>query len=203
MATSNDAADEVLDRLAEFESASQPVLSLYLDLRPQERVSHKTFLDTAAKEHPDLEPDLDRIRAYLKSDVDTATRTLAVFSCSGENQLFEALQFEGDIDGHRLYVDREPHVFPLARLVDQYGPYAALLVNTNSARLYVFSAGAAQRQQTVRNKKGKRVSAGGWSQARYQRRLENLHHKHIKDVTDAVERIIDEEHITRILVAAD
>src|SRR5205085_7457085 len=154
-------------------------------------------------EHDALQQDFNKNRAYLKDELKSSTHTLAMFSCAGEPPLFETLQLEGELDGHRLYIDREPHLFPLARLADQYSTYAALLVNTNAARLYVFSAGAAKRQETVRNKKGKRVSAGGWSQARYQRRVENLHHKHIKEVVDAVERIITEEHITRVLVAGD
>jgi peptide subunit release factor 1 (eRF1) len=78
-----------------------------------------------------------------------------------------------------------------------------LLLNTNSARLFVFSAGAAQRQERVRNKKGKRVSAGGWSQARYQRRVENLHQKHIKEVADALEDIVKQDRVDQILVTAD
>ena len=109
---------------------------------------------------------------------------------------------EAPLGGHRLYIDREPHVFPLERLADRYQSYAALLVNTNAARLYVFSAGAAE-QMTVKNKKGKRVSAGGWSQARYQRRVENLHTKHMKEVAEAVDRLVREENIARILVAGD
>jgi peptide subunit release factor 1 (eRF1) len=195
--------DPVLDTLAEFESDTHPVVSLYLDLRPDQRSTFKSFVESAAREHENLAPDFDRIRTYLKDELKSSTQTLAIFSCSGEPALFETLQLEGPLDGHRLYIDREPHLFPLARIADQYSPYAALLVNTNSARLYVFSAGAAQRQQTVRNKKGKRVSAGGWSQARYQRRVENLHQKHIKEVVDAIERIITEEKISRILVAGD
>ena len=55
----------------------------------------------------------------------------------------------------------------------------------------------------MRSKKGKRVSAGGWSQARYQRRAENLHTKHMKEVAEAVEQLVREEHIARILVAGD
>jgi peptide subunit release factor 1 (eRF1) len=55
----------------------------------------------------------------------------------------------------------------------------------------------------VRNKKGKRVSAGGWSQARYQRRVENLHTKHMKEVAEAVEALVRDENIARVLVAAD
>jgi peptide subunit release factor 1 (eRF1) len=195
--------DNVLDTLAEFENDTHPVISLYLDLRQDQRANFKSFVEGAAKEHEDLQDDFDRIRAFLKDELMPSTQTLAIFSCSAEPPLFETLQLEGAIDGHRVYIDREPHLFPLARLADQYSTYAALLVNTNSARLYVFSAGAAQRQQTVRNKKGKRVSAGGWSQARYQRRVENLHHKHIKEVVEAVEKIMTEEHITRVLVAGD
>jgi peptide subunit release factor 1 (eRF1) len=201
--TTNDALDEVLDRLAGFTSDSLPVVSLYLDLRPEERVSSKAFVETAARENPALTADFDKIRAYMKDEAKPSTRTLAVFSCSGEPALFEAIQLEGAIDGHRLYIDHEPHVFPLARLADQYSSYAALLVNTNSARLFVFSAGAAERQQTMRNKKGKRVSAGGWSQARYQRRAENLHQKHIKEVADAVDKIIEEDQVTKVLVSGD
>lgn len=52
-------------------------------------------------------------------------------------------------------------------------------------------------------KKGKRVSAGGWSQARYQRRLENLHQKHMKEVASTVEQVVKEEQVGRILVAGD
>ncbi|MBC7793893.1 MAG: hypothetical protein H7Z43_09300, partial [Clostridia bacterium] len=46
-------------------------------------------------------------------------------------------------------------------------------------------------------------SAGGWSQARYQRRVENLHTKHMKEVADAVDQLVREENISRILVAGD
>jgi peptide subunit release factor 1 (eRF1) len=195
--------DEVLDALAEFESATVPVLSVYLDLRPEQRDSSKGFIDSAEKEYLDLRENFDKIRAYLRNDLSKSISAVAIFSCTAEPTLFEALQLDGAIDGHRLYIDREPHLFPLARLADQLGTYAALLLNTNSARLYVFSVGAAQRQQTVRSKKGKRVSAGGWSQARYQRRLENLHQKHIKEVSSAVEQVVKEEQVRRVLVAGD
>jgi len=198
-----DLVESVLDTLAGFESETSPVVTLYLDARPEQRATCKGFVESAAKEHEELLEDFDKIRAYIKNELNSSTQTVAIFSCTGDAPLFEAMQLEGAVDGHRLYIDREPHLFPLARLADQLGTYAALLLNTNSARLYVFSAGAAQRQQTVRNKKGKRVSAGGWSQARYQRRLENLHQKHIKEVASALEEAVREEQVRRVLVAGD
>jgi peptide subunit release factor 1 (eRF1) len=193
----------VLDRLADYESESAPVVSVYLDLKPdQPGQPFKAFLEDAGKEHEEATTDLEKIRAFIESEK-PASQALAIFASSGEPPLFESVQLEASLGGHRLYIDREPHVFPLERLADQYPSYAALLVNTNAARLYVFSAGAAERQLTVRNKKGKRVSAGGWSQARYQRRSENLHIKHMKDVAEAVDRLVRDEGIARILVAGD
>lgn len=203
MPVAADSLHAVLDRLADYESDSASVVSVYLDLKPEQAGQpYKAFLDDAVKEHESARPDIERIREYLETEK-PSSQGLAVFCSSGEPGLFEAVPVEAPVGGHRLYIDREPHVFPLERLTDQYQSYAALLVNTNAARLYVFSAGAAERQIVVKNKKGKRVSAGGWSQARYQRRVENLHVKHMKEVADAVERLVREESIARILVAGD
>jgi peptide chain release factor subunit 1 len=203
MPAAADSLHAVLDRLADYESDSASVVSVYLDLKPEHPSQPFTaFLEDALKEHNGSAQDLEKIRAFLDAEKPSA-QGLAIFSSSGEPALFEAVLLEAPLGGHRLYIDDEPHVFPLERLADQYQSYAALLVNTNAARLYVFSAGAAEREITVKNKKGKRVSAGGWSQARYQRRAENLHIKHMKEVAEAVERLVREENIARILVAGD
>jgi hypothetical protein len=137
-----DLLESTLDALAEFESDTAPVVSLYLDVRADQRSTCNAFVESSAKDHEDLRPQFDRMSASIKDALGSSTQTLALFSCA-DPPLFEAVPLEGAIDGHRLYIDREPHLFPLARLADQLGPYAALLLNTNSARLYVFSAGAA------------------------------------------------------------
>jgi peptide subunit release factor 1 (eRF1) len=203
MSVAADSLHAALDRLADYESDSGAVVSVYLDLKPEQPARpFKAFLDEAIKEHEDVAEHLQKVRAFVEEEKPPA-QALAVFCSDGGAQLFEAVQLDAPFGGHRLYIDREPHVFPLERLADQYQSYAALLVNTNAARLFVFSVGAAEREMTVKNKKGKRVSAGGWSQARYQRRAENLHTKHMKEVGEAVERLVREENIARILVAAD
>src|SRR5687768_8652170 len=203
MPVAADSLHAVLDRLADYESDSGHVVSVYLDVKPEQPAQpYKTFLQAARSDHEDAAAEFDKIESYLEAEKPTS-QALAIFCALGEPALFETVALEAPLGGHRLYIDREPHVFPLERLADQHRSYAALLVNTNAARLHVFSAGAAERQVTVKNKKGKRVSAGGWSQARYQRRVENLHVKHMKEVAEAVERLVREENIARVLVAAD
>ena len=44
---------------------------------------------------------------------------------------------------------------------------------------------------------------GGWSQARYQRHVENYHLHHAKEVVDTVSRIVRDEGIDRIVIAGD
>ena len=203
MPVAADSLHAALDRLADYESETSSVVSVYLDLKPEQPAQpFKAFLEAAMKEHEEAAPDIQKILAFLE-DQKPASQAMAIFTSSAEPALFESVPIEAPIGGHRLYIDREPHVFPLERLADQYQSYAAVLVNTNTARLYVFSAGAAERQIVVKNKKGKRVSAGGWSQARYQRRAENLHIKHMKEVAEAVDRLVKEERIARVLVAGD
>lgn len=44
---------------------------------------------------------------------------------------------------------------------------------------------------------------GGWSQARYQRRAENFHLHHIKEVVDTLDGIVRTDDIAHIIVAGD
>jgi peptide subunit release factor 1 (eRF1) len=207
---------EVLDRLSLFTSESDPVVSLYLDLRPDQhgRRRHDEFFaralgeqihtfDPSSSHRRRLEQDRERIEALLRSGIRASAQSAAIFTCAGDPGLFEHLQLDAPLDGHRLYIDRQPHLFPLARLTDEYSKYGALLVDTHSARLYVFAVGAQQRKLVVENEKPTRTpGVDVFSEGEYQRNSETLHLKHMKEVAAAVERMAREEHISQIFVAA-
>lgn len=204
-----------LERLAAFEPAPYPVVSLYLNTQPGPtgRDQFKTFVKkefaarsrTYAKESPEhesLERDVSRIHRYLETELDPAANGVAVFACSAAD-LFEAVQLTAPIDQHSLYIGDRPHLYPLARVESLYPRYAALLADTNSARILVFATGEVVAQQEVRGVKTKRNAQGGWSQARFQRHTENFHIQHAKEVVDALERIVTREDIHEIVVAGD
>ena len=48
-----------------------------------------------------------------------------------------------------------------------------------------------------------RTEAGGWSQMRYQRHVDNLYLHHAKDVIEALDRIVREEAIENVILAGD
>jgi peptide chain release factor subunit 1 len=204
-----------LDRLAVFEPVDLPVISLYLDMQPNEhgRDQFRTFVRkvlgerqrtyaTGTPGRQSFDADLDRINTFLDESVDRSANGLAIFACHGAN-LFETMQMNAAIDDHWLFVGPVPHLYPLARLTDRYPRYAALLVDTNSARLLVFSLARTESQQEVRNVKTRKTSMGGWSQARYQRHIDNFHEQHMKEVVDILDRVVREEAINQIVLSCD
>ena len=48
-----------------------------------------------------------------------------------------------------------------------------------------------------------RVKVGGWSQARYQRRVGNAHHEHAKEVIERLLQVVRDEGISHIVLAGD
>ena len=203
-----------LDRLAAADTGPFPVVSLFLDLRPNERGrdQFEPFLkkDLAERvatypatgpERESLDRDAAKIREYVAT-VDTATNGLALFACSGAD-LFEAIPTAAPIDGHRLYIGDQPQLYPLARLIDEYPRYLALLADTHAARIFVFALNTLITAERIEGQKTKHHRKGGMSQARYQRHTENYHVQHAKEVIDAVERIVAAEGIDKVLVMGD
>jgi peptide subunit release factor 1 (eRF1) len=78
-----------------------------------------------------------------------------------------------------------------------------LLADTNSARLFVFGLGKRLDERQITNLKTNRTQLGGWSQARFQRHIENYHLHHAKEVIDALERVVREEQITHVILSGD
>jgi peptide subunit release factor 1 (eRF1) len=204
---------EQLDRLASFESSDMPVLSLYLNMAADEhgKDNYAAFLRKMFPERirtltgdarKSFERDVERINSYL-TKVPASANGLAIFACAGANDFFEAVQLDVPLDHHWLYIASVPHLYPLARVNDQNPRYAALLLDTNAARIFVFGLGTTQSREAVTNVKTRKSSQGGWSQARYQRHLENFHVQHMKEVVDVLDRVVREEKIEHVVVACD
>jgi peptide chain release factor subunit 1 len=204
-----------LERLSAFETAPYPVISLYLNTQPNERGrdQYQTFVrkefkaraETYAPNSPErasLDRDFDRIGRYLETELQASANGVAIFACDAA-ELFETVQLDAPLDDHWLYIGDRPHLYPLARVASQFPVYAALLADTTSARIVVVIQGRVADSVSIEGVKTRRQSQGGWSQARYQRHLENYHVQHVKDVIQALDRVVARERIEQILVAGD
>jgi peptide chain release factor subunit 1 len=207
---------QLLDQLAAFIPTTLPVLSLYLNAQADQhgRDSFAAFvrkeLPARAKTYPlrsparaSIDRDTERIQKYLQEEVQPSTNGIAIFACAGAEEFFEAVQLDVPITEHELYVDHQPHLYALARLLEQYRRYAVLLADTNAARLFVFGTGERMQAQEVQNTKVSHTRVGGWSQARYQRHVKNYHLHHAKEVVEALGQVVQQDKIEHIILAGD
>jgi peptide chain release factor subunit 1 len=207
---------ETIDRLAAFEPVPFPVLSLYLDARADgtgrdnfDQFLRKVFRDrlrtyrAGSPEHASFSADAERIRRYLANELQPSADGVAIFACAGADGFFEAHQLDAPVEAHRLYVDDQPHLYPLARLHDQYPRYAAVVADTNFARILVYSTGQVIRQDEIQGVKTKHTKVGGWSQARYQRHVGEYHQQHVKEIADVLDRVVRAEGIDQIVIGGD
>lgn len=208
--------DERIDKLAAFPATTFPVITLYLNTQPDQhgRAAYESFLrkelrgrsktfPARSPERDSFDQDVERIQTYLREELQPSTNGLALFACSGESQFFDALQLSAPIDHHEIHVGGQPHLYTLARINDQYPRYAAVVADTNSARLFVFGLSNTLETNTVQNTKVSRTQMGGWSQARYQRHVDNFHLHHAKEVLDMLARVVREERIEHIIFGGD
>lgn len=207
---------ERLEKLATFEPQEVPVLSLYLNLSADQhgRDNYQTFVRKVVGERQkafrdntperlSFDQDVKRLTTYLADEVNRESNGVAIFACSAADGFFEAIQLDAPVDEHWLFVGDAPHLYPLARLVDQYPRYASVVLDTHRARIFVFSLGATEQRRQVISTKTRRNSMGGWSQARYQRRADNFHLLHIKEVVETLDKIVRQDNIQHIVVAGD
>ncbi len=215
-AAESNTLEQIIDRLAAFEPVGLPVVSLYLNAQANEngrqdfeRFLRKEFSERArtfkahTPERESFDRDVERINEYLRDELRPETNGVAIFACAGADDFFEPIQTAAPIENHRLYIYNQPHLYPVARLMEQYPRYAVLVADTNRARLFVFGRGKALSTDEIQNIKTRGAKVGGWSQMRYQRHLEQYHLQHAKEVADQLEQVVREDNIQHIILAGD
>jgi peptide chain release factor subunit 1 len=207
---------EHFDRLVAFPPTTFPVLSLYLNAEPNQHghddVDRFLRRELAARgrtyqphsaDRESYDRDVERIQSWVRENLRPSANGVAIFACAGQDDFFEAVQLDAPIKEHRLYVYNQPQLYELARVTDAYPRYAAVVLDSQAARIFVFALNATVGEARVEDAPVKHHQAGGWSQARYQRHVDNLRQQHAKDTVAALDRIVREEEIGYIVVAGD
>src|SRR5215204_1949748 len=205
----------LLDKLLDIEPAGFPFISLYMNTEPNETgkkdfsvflrkqlKDHAAVLELGSSELERFEKDAEKIEQFAEG-LDTSTRGVAVFACSGMDDFFQSLEFEVPFDENRFSVSDRPYIFPLARLIDQNPAFAVVAADTNSAQIYVFKRGHTIRREDIQNTKTNKSEVGGWSQMRYQRHIENFHQQHAKETVEELQKIIQKDGIERVVLVGD
>ena len=205
-----------LNKLANFSPTDFPFISLYLNTQANEhgrddfeRFVRKAFSRQAKKfdeDSPELksfEHDRYWINEFLIEKLRPSANGVAIFACAGADNFFEVIELDTPIEKHSMHVSNIPHLYPLARLIDQNPRYVALVADSNTSRLFVFNLGITKSIHMVQSSEFDFPPKGEMSQTRYQRRLENHRLTHVKNILEMLERVVNEENVNHIILAGD
>lgn len=206
----------MLARLVEFQPQQLPVISLYLDARAKQQgkrtygpfvrkrmTEMKRTFAPHSRERDSFTEDCVRIDRYLEEEPEQSAQGIAIFACSAANDFFDVGQFEVPFERNRLMVSDRPHVYPLARLVDQNPRYAVVVADTNSAHIFVFAAGREIDRRDVQNLDTHEPRWGGWTLNRFERHVRDFELRHAKEVIEVLERTLRDDQIDKVILAGD
>lgn len=216
LAATNEQLRSLLRRVAEFESDTAPVISAYLDLapgatqNPQVRTGQIVLRDTLrgaldegdahTPEFASLEQDVERINSQVEQLLPDA-RGAVLFACQAQD-LFgwaaTAAQLENDVT-----VGSRARLEPLARLAD-FDPAVVALVDSQNLRLFALRSGELVELGLLDDDpEFQRVQAGGWSQSRYQRRVDERREAFAELGAQAIEENLTAENAGSLLLVGD
>lgn len=199
----NELSDARLRELARIHpDGDARVLSIFLNLDPTEfatpparaseissviddanrRVRDANGLSHAARKT--LEEDVERAAKFLRGLSPKGAHGFALFACGSAN-LFDGLRLPRPVET-RAVINDAPLVEPLVELLGTGGNWMVVLVNRATGRLLRGDGDRLEELAAITDEVHGQHSQGGWSQARYQRSVDEDVQDHLKNVADAV-----------------
>lgn len=194
---------------------SHPVLSIYLNTDPAEgnADAYRLRLRSMLKDIG-LEEDGEAVLRYFEHEHDWSGRSVALFSCAPEG-FFKAYPLAVPVRS-RVRVGEQPHVKPLADLLDSYGGYGVILVDKQGARLFSFHLGKLTEQEGIMGEEVRHTKRGGGTQTGGQRGgasgtrggvagktdyESEIADRNMKEVIEFATRFYNSHNIRRVVIA--
>jgi peptide chain release factor subunit 1 len=206
-----------LRELAAFRAGRGCAVSLYLDLDPSRA---PTAADVAARvrsllsegqrhlrgdlgheQRDGVRADLERLEGFFQSEFDRdGALGFAVFA-AGLDGVWEPLPLAGSV-ADLIRIGTEFHLAPLVPLVGHGEGALVAVVNRERGSLYRFRESRLAAIADLTVDAPRRHDQGGWSQANYQRHIDELAAEHYRTVADDLERRFRRLGRPRIVVVA-
>jgi len=146
-----------------------------------------------------VEADAAAIRRYVSSDFDrSGVKGLAVFASGGE--VFETLVTAEPFRNVQKVSDH-PYVVPLQAMLGRHHHIGLAVIERDNARLFRYRLGRIVEYTEMESDVRGQHSAGGWSQARFARNVENDLMHHFKDAAEAFLRVHEEDPFDALVLA--
>jgi len=178
-------------------------LSLYLNTdqriyKPSEiKVNFKNLLKTLKNDYTKdfLSAFSRRFRLKLKKDI----RGLVFFVNPYENIFYE-YSLPRPIESG-LYLEKNLHLTPLVKLLDEYERYLVLIFDKTRAKIFSVYLGEIEDKKEIKQYFPGKHDMGGWSQARYQRHIEDHLRQNLKKAVRLVSDMARKYDFDRLILA--
>jgi peptide chain release factor subunit 1 len=210
---------ETLRELAGFRARTGCAISFYLDLDPRSTPTAaeldtrtRALLDEAHKraeasrdrrtheQQASVRAGLERIERYFESEFTReGVRGVAVFAATSEN-FFRPLLLAGPVEDCVRVAD-ELYLTPLVPLAGGRNGALVAYVGRERGDVYELRDGRLEPVASRSEEQPRRHDQGGWSQARFQRHIDELADRHLRDVAEELERQLRRRRNAQLVVA--
>ncbi len=200
-----------LGELVEFRSDETPVLSLYLNVDPtqqttdQYRLTLRSMLKEVAGEAASA--DIEAIERYFDFEYDWQGKGVVVFTCQAA-AFWRSYSLAVPVHNY-AYVSHRPYIKPLTDVLDAYGRYGVILVDSEGSRMFLFNLGELVEATGTLGEQVRRTKHGGASgvagmrggmTARTARRGEAIVLRNLKEVAEATEDFCNSNGCRRLVL---
>jgi peptide chain release factor subunit 1 len=196
-----------LRELAEFRAESGCAISLYLGFDPStvptipdaftkinsltDEAQKSAFANRSELTHEQkvgLQGDFERIRRFLTEEFDRdGVRGVAIFAAGLDN--FWSANGFSDVVGDEARVGPFFYLTPLVPLLGRGEGAIVAVVGRERGSVFVLRGGRLEEvADHTEEQPYRRTDQGGWSQARYQRHVDELAGRHLRTVADELDR---------------
>lgn len=211
----------LLRELAAFRATNGCAISIYVDFDPSmaptvpaEKAKFHSRVDEAKKEADArarergrdcryaLEADFKRLKAWGDEEFDRdGARSLAVFASSADGLFRIVPLVESVTDGWE--VGPELWIAPLAGQLGGGEGALVAVVSREQGVLYRLHGGRLEEIADETEDVPGQHDAGGWSQARYQRHIENIVLRHLKTIGEEIDKTVHNRRPHLVVIAPD
>jgi peptide chain release factor subunit 1 len=208
-----------LRELAGFRAENGCAISLYVDLDPASAPTMRdtelrvnALLDAAGRSHGATRPDLphevksglkadfERLRRFFEQEFDRdGAHGYAVF-VAGLDNVWSTVPLPAAVPD-TIRVADDFLLAPLVPLVGRGEGALVALVNREQGRVYALRGGRVEEIANKTEEAPRRHDQGGWSQANFQRHIDNLAQEHYRTVAEELERHFRRLQRPRVVVA--
>jgi peptide chain release factor subunit 1 len=171
-------------------------------LKDRIREIRKTYLPRGPK-LDSFNADAERIDSWVRDEMQRSTEGVAIFACSGRG-IWETVE-AGVAFENQVTAGDTPDLYQLARLDDEFETAIAAVVDTNTVRLFVYRYGTLTEQPGIDDDPVhyQKRQVGGWSQATYQRHIDNHRREFTAEIGKTITDVAERERANHIVLAGD